>query len=277
MQAKMMQKYGISPMGIISSLLDHRQLIRAMVKREVLGRYRGSVMGILWSFLHPVLMLAVYTFVFSVVFKARWSGGNESKTEFAVVLFAGMIVFSLFAECINRAPMMIIANVNYVKKVVFPLEILPWISLGSALFHLVISLGVWLIFFAAVNLSVNWTVLLLPLVLFPLMMFTMGLSWFLAALGVYLRDAAQAVGIVTTILMFLSPIFFPVSSLPLEYRPLIYANPLTFIIEQARDVLVWGRMPDWPLLGVYTLAGLIVASLGFAWFQKTRRGFADVI
>ena len=277
MQAKMMQKYGISPMGIISSLLDHRQLIRAMVKREVLGRYRGSVMGILWSFLHPVLMLAVYTFVFSVVFKARWSGGNESKTEFAVVLFAGMIVFSLFAECINRAPMMIIANANYVKKVVFPLEILPWVSLGSALFHMIISLGVWLIFFAAVNLSVNWTVLLLPLVLFPLMMFTMGLSWFLAALGVYLRDAAQAVGIVTTILMFLSPIFFPVSSLPLEYRPLIYANPLTFIIEEARDVLVWGRMPDWPLLGIYTLAGLIVACLGFAWFQKTRRGFADVI
>src|ERR1039457_6343696 len=145
MQAKMMQKYGISPMGIISSLLDHRQLIRAMVKREVLGRYRGSVMGILWSFLHPVLMLAVYTFVFSVVFKARWSGGNESKTEFAVVLFAGMIVFSLFAECINRAPMMIIANANYVKKVVFPLEILPWVSLGSALFHMIISLGVWLI------------------------------------------------------------------------------------------------------------------------------------
>lgn len=272
-----MQKYEISPMRIIRSLLDHRGLIRAMVKREVLGRYRGSVMGILWSFLHPVLMLAVYTFVFSVVFKARWSAGSESKTEFAVVLFAGMIVFSLFAECINRAPVMIISNVNYVKKVVFPLEILPWVSLGSALFHMAISLGVWLIFFAAVNLSVHWTAVLLPLVLFPLMMFTMGLSWFLASLGVYLRDAVQAVGIVTTILMFLSPIFFPVSSLPLEYRPLIYANPLTFIIEQSRDVLVWGRLPDWPLLGIYTLAGLTVAWLGFVWFQKTRRGFADVI
>lgn len=277
MQVKTMQKYGMSPIGITRSLLDHRQLIRAMVKREVLGRYRGSVMGILWSFLHPVLMLAVYTFVFSVVFKARWGAGSESKTEFAVVLFAGMIVFSLFAECINRAPTMIISNANYVKKVVFPLEILPWVSLGSALFHMGISLAVWLIFFAVVNLSVNWTVLLLPLILFPLLMFTIGLSWFLAALGVYLRDAAQAVGIVTTILMFLSPIFFPVSSLPLEYRPLIYANPLTFIIEQARDVLVWGRLPDWPLLGIYTLGALIVAWLGFAWFQKTRRGFADVI
>ena len=272
-----MRKYRISPLWIISSLISHRELLWAMIKREVVGRYRGSVMGILWSFLHPVLMLAVYTFVFSVIFKARWGGGDESKTEFAVVLFAGMIVYSLFAECINRAPTLVISNANYVKKVVFPLEILPWVSLGSALFHMVISLAVWLVFYAMVNLSVNWTVLFLPLVLFPLVMFTMGLSWFLASLGVYLRDVVQAVGIFTTILMFLSPIFFPASSLPIEYRPLIYANPLTFIIEQARDVLVWGKLPDWPLLATYAMAGVIVAWLGFAWFQKTRRGFADVI
>lgn len=272
-----MQRYQASPFQIIASLLSHRQLIWAMTKREVIGRYRGSVMGILWSFLNPVLMLAVYTFVFSVVFKARWGGGGESRTEFAVVLFAGMIVYSLFSECVNRAPALILANVSYVKKVVFPLEILPWISLGSALFHALISLGVWLVFYAMVNLSLNWTALLLPLVLFPLVMFTMGISWFLAALGVYLRDVGQTVGIVTTILMFLSPVFFPVASLPEEYRPLIYANPLTFIIEQARDVLVWGKLPDWPMLGLYALVGMIVGWLGFAWFQKTRRGFADVL
>jgi lipopolysaccharide transport system permease protein len=136
---------------------------------------------------------------------------------------------------------------------------------------------VWLIFFAVVNLSLQWTIIYLPLILFPLLMMTMGLSWFLASLGVYLRDAVQAVGIVTTMLMFVSPIFFPVASLPSEYRPLIYANPLTFIIEQSRAVLVWGQSPDWITLGIYTLASLVAAWLGFAWFQKTRRGFADVI
>lgn len=277
MNQKNMQKFPISPLHLFSSLVSHRQLIWAMTRREVIGRYRGSVMGILWSFLNPVLMLAVYTFVFSVVFNARWGGGGESKTEFAVVLFAGMIVYSLFAECVNRAPALIFANVSYVKKVVFPLEILPWISLGSALFHTVISLGVWLAFYAMVNLSLHWTALLLPLVLFPLVMFTMGISWFLAALGVYLRDVAQTVGIVTTILMFLSPVFYPVASLPEEYRTLIYANPLTFIIEQARDVLVWGKLPDWPMLGLYTLVAVIVSWLGFVAFQKTRRGFADVL
>ncbi len=272
-----MQKFSISPLQIARSLLANRELILAMTKREVAGRYRGSMFGILWSFFNPVLMLAVYTFVFSVVFKARWGGGGESKTEFAVVLFAGMIVFALFSECINRAPGLILANANYVKKVVFPLEILPLVSLGSALFHAAVSLSVWMLFYAAINASLHWTVLLLPLVLLPLVLFTMGLSWLLASLGVYLRDVAQTIGIFTTILMFLSPVFFPVASLPEQYRPFIYANPLTFIIEQTRDVLIWGRLPDWPVLGLSIGISAAVACLGFAWFQKTRRGFADVL
>lgn len=248
-----------------------------MTKREVIGRYRGSFMGIAWSFFSPVVMLAVYTFVFSVVFKARWNAGSDSKTEFAVVLFAGMIIFSLFSECINRAPSLILANVNYVKKVVFPLEILSWAALGSALFHFAISLFVWVIFYAALNLSLNWTILFLPLILLPLLLFIIGISWFLAALGVYVRDIAQVVGVATTILMFLSPVFFSVTSLPEKYRPFMYANPLTFIIEQARDVMIWGKLPDWSLLGIYTLGGALVAFAGFAWFQKTRKGFADVL
>lgn len=261
----------------IGSLVSHRDLIWAMTKRDVIGRYRGSVMGIVWSFLNPVLMLAVYTFVFSVVFKARWNVGSDSKTEFAVVLFAGMIVYMLFSECINRAPLLILSNVNYVKKVVFPLEILPLVALGSALFHMGISLLVWLMLYAVLNLSLNWTILFFPLILFPLVMFIMGLSWFLASLGVYLRDIAQVVGVATTVLMFVSPIFFPVSSLPEKYRLLVYANPFTFILEQTRDVLIWGKLPDWPWLGVYAIGGTVVALAGFAWFQKTRKGFADVI
>lgn len=272
-----MQNFSISPLQIIGSFVSHRELIWAMTRREVIGRYRGSMLGILWSFFNPVLMLAVYTFVFSVVFKARWSAGSESKTEFAVVLFAGMIIYSLFAECVNRAPTLILANVSYVKKVIFPLEILPWVAMGSAIFHMLISLAVWMLFYAATNFSLNWTILLLPLVWFPLVMFTMGISWFLASLGVYLRDVGQTVGIFTTILLFLSPVFFPVASLPEQYRPLIYANPLTFIIEQARDILIWGKLPGWSMLGIYTLVSVMVAWLGFAFFQKARKGFADVL
>ena len=125
-----------------ASVWRNRSLIVAMVKREVVGRYRGSIMGLAWSFFSPLLMLMIYTFVFSVVFKARWGvGGEESKTDFAIILFVGMIVHGLFAECVNRAPALILSNVNYVKKVIFPLEILPWVAFGSALFHTAISVA----------------------------------------------------------------------------------------------------------------------------------------
>ena len=248
-----------------------------MTKRDVVGRYRGSVMGILWSFFNPVLMLAVYTFVFSVVFKARWSAESESKTEFAIVLFVGMIVHALFSECVIKAPGLILGNINYVKKVVFPLEILPWITLGSAAFHMVVSTSVLLAFYAMVHGSLQWTIFFLPLIIAPLSLLTLGFSWFLASVGVYLRDVGQTVGILTTVLLFFSPVFYPVSALPPDYQLLLQLNPLTFIIEQGREVLVWGRMPDWSGLGRYWIYATLIAWLGFAWFQKTRPGFADVV
>jgi lipopolysaccharide transport system permease protein len=249
-----------------------------MTKREVVGRYKGSIMGLAWSFLNPVFMLVVYTFVFSVVFKARWGvGGEETKTQFAVVLFVGMIVHGLFAEVLNRAPGLILSNANYVKKVVFPLEILPAISMVAALFHSLVSLLVLFIAFVIFNGYLHWTAVFAPLVLLPLVILTLGLAWVLASLGVFIRDIGQTIGIVTTVLLFLAPVFFPVTALPEEYRPLIMANPLTFIIEQARDVLIWGRLPDWLGLGIYTLVATAVAWAGYAWFQKTRKGFADVL
>jgi lipopolysaccharide transport system permease protein len=259
------------------SFWRHRQLIWQMTRREVQGRYRGSVLGLLWSFFNPLFMLAVYTFVFSVVFKARWNSGNDSKTEFALVLFAGLIVFNLFADCINRAPGSIISNVNYVKKVVFPLEILPMVSLGSALFHGGISLLVWAVAYLAFFGVPHASVVFLPLILLPLLLLIMGISWFLASLGVYLRDVSQITSIAMTVLMFLSPIFFPASALPPKYQTFLYFNPLTIIIEQTRDVLYWGKAPDFSALGIYLMASLAVAAAGFAWFQKTRKGFADVI
>jgi lipopolysaccharide transport system permease protein len=271
------QTYSISPLFVFGSFWQQRSLVWEMTKRDVIGRYRGSAMGILWSLLNPILMLTVYTFVFSVVFRARWGTEDSSRIEFAIILFVGMIIHGLFAECVNRAPALVLSNVNYVKKVVFPLEILPWVAMGSALFHALISVLVLLAAIAVTRFSFDWTAFLLPLLLVPLVLLTMGITWFLASVGVFLRDVGQTTGIVTTIMLFLSPVFFPVSSLPEEYRVLLHLNPLTFMIEQARDVLVWGRPPDWQGLGIYFLASLAVAWLGLIWFQKTRRGFADVL
>jgi len=262
---------------MFASLWRNRSLVRASANREVLGRYRGSIMGILWSFFTPLLMLAVYTFVFGEIFKARWSAGSESRTEFALVLFAGLIVFNLFAECVNRAPGLVLANVNYVKKVVFPLEILPWVTLGTALFHGAVSLCVWLLAHAILFGTLHATTLYLPLILAPFVLFIAGTSWMLASLGVYLRDISQFIGILTTVMMFLSPIFYPATALPESYRHLLYLNPLTPVIEQTRDVLFWGKPPDFPMLAIYWIAAAIIAWLGFAWFQKTRKGFADVL
>jgi lipopolysaccharide transport system permease protein len=264
-------------MAMIGSIWRHRTLIIQMSKREVMGRYVGSIMGLQWSILHPMLMLAVYTFVFSVIFKARWGIPGESKTQFALVLFAGLIVHGLFAEVLNRSPGLIIANINYVKKVVFPLEILPVIALGTALFHGFVSVCVLLVAFVLMNGFVHWTFVFLPLVLLPLMILTLGLAWFLASLGVFVRDIGQSIGILTMILLFMSPVFFPVSALPEAIRPWMMLNPLTFIIEQARQVLVWGQQPSWLGLLAYGAGALVVAWGGFFWFQKTRKGFADVV
>ena len=268
-----------SPLALCKSLWCNRQLIVQMTKREVVGRYKGSAMGLAWSFFNPVFMLVVYTFVFSEIFKSRWGGvgGDDSKTQFAVLLFVGMIVLGLFSEVVNRAPTLILSNVNYVKKVVFPLEILPIIAMGAALFHSLISLCVLLAAFALFNGYVQWTAVFTPLVLLPLVIITMGLAWILSAIGVFLRDVGQTIGIITTVLMFLSPVFYPVTAVPERFRPFMMANPLTFIIEQSREVLVWGHTPDWQGLGIYTLGATLIAWAGFALFQKTRKGFADVL
>lgn len=263
---------------MFASLWRNRHLILQMTKREVIGRYRGSIMGLAWSFFNPVFMLSVYTFVFSVVFKARWGVEDEGgRLGFAMALFVGMIVHGLFAECVNRAPGLILSNVNYVKRVVFPLEILPWIAMGSAVFHAAVSLCVLMAASFLLTFSLPWTLILFPLVALPLVFATMGLAWFLAACGVYLRDIVQVTGFITTVLLFLSPVFYPASALPEDFRVLLFINPLTFIIEEARKVLLWGNPPDWQGLAFYTTASLTIAWAGFWWFQRTRHGFADVL
>lgn len=256
----------------------NRSLIWQMLKRDIAQRYQGSIIGVAWSFITPLLMLLVYTFVFSVVFKARWEENiQESKIDFALLLFVGMIVFGVFSEMVNRAPSLILSNISYVKKVVFPLEILTWISLGSVIFHSAVSVIVLLVLQLVNNFFLPWTVILFPLVLSPLFLWGIGFSWLISALAVYIRDIGQVTGVFTTILMFLSAIFYPVAALPEEFQFFIRANPLAVIIEQSRKVLIYGQQPNWYELAAVFIVGFIVAWFGFWGFQKARKGFADVL
>lgn len=249
-----------------------------MTKRDVIGRYKGSMMGLLWSLANPLLLLTTYTFVFSVVFEARWGESRvDSRTSFAVLVFVGMIVHGLFSETLIRAPNLILANVAYVKKIVFPLEILPVVSMGASLFHSAASLLVLVVALAFLNGSLAWTVIFLPFVLFPIVVLSLGLAWGLASLGVFLRDVAHPISLFMTVLLFASPVFYPMSALPQKIQPWLMLNPLTFIIEQAREVLIFGRTPDWAGLGIYSLVALVIAWGGYVWFQKTRKGFANVL
>lgn len=252
-----------------------------MIKREIIGRYRGSFLGLLWTFINPILMLAIYTFVFGIVFKVRFDPQNsniyEDKFSFALLLFTGLILFNLFSECLSRAPGLILSNVNYVKKVIFPLEILPLVSLGSALFHAGISFLVLIIFLLIINHPVHLTLILLPIIVLPLLLVTIGLSWMLTSIGVFVRDIGQFIGLALTMLLFLSPIFYPASALPESIRDYLFLNPLTFIIEQARSVILYGQMPHWIGLIAYYVLAVSIAWAGLTWFHKTRKGFADVL
>ncbi|KOY00101.1 ABC transporter permease [Pseudomonas nunensis] len=275
----MHDSFPTSPLRMLISAIKNRQLILQLTKREISSRYRGSVMGVAWSFINPLLLLAIYTFVFSTVFQARWGASTAvgSKVDFALILFTGLIIHAFCAECINSAPKLITSNVNYVKKVVFPIETLAPTSVLNALFHLCVSLSVLiaaqLVFYKAVPL----TALYFPVVLLPLVLMVIGLSWLLASLGAYIRDIGQITGMVTTALLFLSPVFYPISALPEEYQGWLYINPLTAIIENGRATMLFGQTPDLHTLGISYAVGIVICCLGFAFFQKTRAGFADVL
>jgi lipopolysaccharide transport system permease protein len=270
--------YSSSLVRMMGSMVHHRHLIWQLARREVLGRYRGSMIGLAWSFVNPILMLGVYTFFFTVAFKARWGGSQPlDHGSYALVLFIGLIVHSIFADAMNRAPALITQNVNFVKKVVFPLEILPLVSVTVSLFHALISTLVLLAAELLLTGGIQWTSLFFPLIIAPYVVLIIGIGWILSSVGVYVRDIVHVMGVFTTILLFLSPVFYPVSSLPAIVQPWIMLNPLTFIIEQSRAVMIYGQVPDWQGLAVYTLISLAGAKFGFWWFQKMRKGFADVL
>jgi len=265
------------PRAVPLSLWRNREIVWQLARRDVVARYRGSMLGMFWAFGVPLLMLAIYTLVFGVVFRVRWALPVENGPSFALILFAGLVVYSLFSECVIRAPTLVLAHATFVKKIVFPLEILPWVAMATALFHAAVSLVVLVAARTLLQGPPPWTVVLLPLILTPCILFTMGLSWLLASLGVFFRDIAQTVGLFTMAVLFLSPVFYPVAALPEGLRNWVWLNPLTAPIEHVRAALFLGETPAW---GVFFLALAIaygVAWAGLAWFQRTRGSFADVL
>jgi len=267
----------LDPLSPYIALKRHFTLIVQMAKRDVASRYRGSFMGLFWSFFNPLLMLAIYTFVFGVIFKARWNMHVTSHIAFAIILFAGLNVSMMFTECANRASTLIVDNTNFVKKVVFPLETLSWSVLGAALFHLLIATIALLAIELIATHHLPWTVVLFPIVIAVFLPFMAGTIWLLASLGVFFRDLKQAIAIVTTAMMFLAPIMYPMSMIPDQYRILLYLNPLTVIAMASQNVLFLGELPRWDHLALYFVVSCLFAWLAFAWFEKTRKGFADVV
>ena len=266
-----------NPVLFFRILKENRFLLWQLVLRNICIRYKGAFFGLLWSFVQPLLMLCVYTFVFSVVFKSRWGGIESGRGAFAIIMFCGMALFSVFSESVSSSCRIILGNQNYVKKVIFPLEILP---LAQCLSTFILGFAWLVLLFLGVVFvygSLSWTMLLLPLILIPLFLFTCGICFFVASVGVYLRDTQYIVGVILQILFFMTPIFYSIDSVPAEYRWPLQMNPLTILIEECRRVFLFGKLPNWSFLSFAFLIGIVVLHLGFVWFYKTKRGFADVL
>lgn len=255
-----------------------RQLFLKLLKRDFAERYRGSYLGLLWSLLLPLLSLLVFTFFFGVIFKLRWGEQDSSSlSELALILFVGMALYNFLAECLSRAPGLILAHQNYVKNVIFPLEMLPVVMAVSALLTLIATLSVILLLQEILGSGLTWTVLLLPAMVLPLLLFALGLSWFLAALGVYIRDIQQLTVPLVQLLMFMSPVFYPIGALPESAQYWFQFNPLALAIEQTRGIILFNQPPAWTPYLLCLGLGLLAALLGAYWFARTRRGFADVL
>ncbi|WP_313283659.1 ABC transporter permease [Stenotrophomonas indicatrix] len=263
--------------GPLDALLRHGSLTWELARRDILGRYRGASFGLLWSLISPFLMLVIYTLAFGYILKSRWPGTSGNMADFAMLLFVGLIVHGFFAECLTRAPTLITGNTNLVKRIVFPLQVLPWTMVFSALFHAFTNTIVFVVLNLVVRGELHATVLLLPFVYVPLAIGLLGVGWLLSSLSVFLRDITQITGVLATAMLFLSSAIVPVETLPPKYQFVFMLNPLTFIINEARDVAFWGRQPDWIGLAIYTAGATIFAFIGYVVFQKTRRGFADVL
>ena len=270
-------------MGLVASMhllvpWKHHYLIKQLARRDVLARYKGSILGLAWGLLFPLMILMAYTFVFRTVFKARWPGsGGDSTAEFALQMFAGLVIFNLFSDMLNRAPRLVLEQPNLVKRVVFPLETLSWVALAAAFFHAGMAMGILLLATAFFGPGLSAWSALAPLMFLSTLPVLLGFAWLLSALGVFIRDIGHLMAPALTMLMFLSPVLYPASALPAQFSNLLWLNPLTVPIENLRYVLLLNRAPDWWSLGAYVVAGLVFAILAFGFFQRVRGAFADEV
>jgi len=270
-------RFPTDPLSFARTVAAQRELVGELVRGEVVGRYRGSMLGILWSLATPLLLLAVFTFVFGTIFQARWGKAAAAQGDYALLLFPGILLHGLLAETITRAPGLVTAVPNYVKKVVFPLELLPLVSVATAVFHAFVGFVVLAGALIVLRGGLPASAIAVPVIVAPYVVLLLGVAWFLASLGVYLRDIAHVTGLVSMLFMFLSPVLYPASALPEPYRFWLGLNPLTLPLEQTRAALMAGQWPAWGALALYTVIALAVAAAGYWWFQKSRKGFADVI
>jgi lipopolysaccharide transport system permease protein len=266
----------LAPISIILSLWHYRTLILRLTTRELSAKWRGTVLGIFWSIATPLLSFFIYGFVFSQIMHSRWSGELEN-TDYSLVLFSGLVTFSIFIESVNRAPSLILENVSYVKKVIFPLEILAVVAVLVAVTNAGFGIMVLLAAILWIMGTLSWTILLVPLVLLPYCIFILGLTWILSSLGVFLRDVRQLIVVATSLLMFLTPVLYSVNSVPERYRWIIELNPLTPTLAQMRAVIFGVQWPDISSYIASWCFALVSASLGYFWFMRTRKAFADVI
>lgn len=260
-----------------AAFVAHRDLTRELTRRDILGRYRGANFGLFWSLIGPLMMLAIYTIAFSKILGSRWNQASGDTASFGIVLFLGLIVHGFVAECLVRAPRLMVDNANYVKRIVFPLPVLVWSMVLSALFHMAMNFAVFVVLGIVVFGKFSFYLFLLPVVVAPLVLLTVAVSWVFASLGVYVRDINLMVPVLVTGLLFVSSAIVPVDTLPQHYQVIFHLNPLTFFIDQVREVALWNRPPEWSGLLRYTLAGIVALYAAYSWFRATSRGFADVL
>ena len=258
------------------SLWHHRSLVLELTKREFSGRYRGSFGGIVWSFVQPLFLLTVYTIAFGVILKARW-GFSGSTSDYALMLFAGLIIFNAFSEVLTKSSTLVTGNPNFVKKVVFPLELLPVITVATALIHAFIGIAVWFLGYTLLVGAPKATAILFPLILICFVPVLLGLGWLLSSMGVIVRDISQLTGMLNHTLLFLTPIFYSIEAAPPLLQKLLMINPLTFVVEQFRLVLFYGQMPALKGLAVYFALAFIFAWVSLVLFRRLRPTFADMV
>jgi lipopolysaccharide transport system permease protein len=251
-------------------------LIYSFARRDLVGRYKGSALGIAWAVLTPVIMIAIFTFIFAGIFGARF-GASDSHWDYALYLFCGLLPWSMFQESVQQSANTIVANANLVKRVVFPLETLPAAQAFAALGNQLFATVALLIAIVVIRQNLQLTALWLPLLLIPQLLFALGAAWLIASLGVFLRDIAQGITLLLMAWMYLTPIIYPESIVPERFRWFIGINPFTPLVRSYRHIFLDGLAPDWRGLAYFTAVALVVFVFGYWWFARTRKNFADVI